>query len=71
MGEFENTEKGHRTRVFVMYVESLEPEELWEESSRERKWFTIREAKEVLQKNKPFHVKYLAKLVQTKSSPRS
>lgn len=71
LGEFENTEKGHRTRVFVMYVESLEPEELWEESSRERKWFTIREAKEVLQKNKPFHVKYLEKLVQTKSSARS
>lgn len=68
LGEFENTEKGHRTRVFVMYVESLEPEELWEESNRERKWFTIREAKEVLQKNKPFHVKYLERMVQTKSN---
>lgn len=68
LGEFENKEKGHRTRVFVMYVDSLEPEELWEEKYRERKWFTIREAKEVLQKNKPFHVKYLEKLVQTKSS---
>ena len=51
-----------------MYVESLEPEELWEESNRERKWFTIREAKEVLQKNKPFHVKYLERMVQTKSN---
>lgn len=30
---------------FVMYVESLEPEELWEESNREGKWFSIREAK--------------------------
>jgi len=68
LGEFENKEKGHRTRVFVLYVESLEPEELWVEKYRERKWFTIREAKEVLQKNKPFHVKYLERLVQTKSN---
>jgi len=68
LGEFENTEKGHRTRVFVMYVDSLEPEELWEESIRERKWFTIREAKEVLKKNKPYHVKYIERMVQTKSN---
>jgi len=51
-----------------MYVDSLEPEELWEESIRERKWFTIREAKEVLKKNKPYHVKYIERMVQTKSN---
>ena len=26
LGEFENREKGHRTKVFVMYVESLDPD---------------------------------------------
>jgi len=68
LGEFENPEKGHRTRVFVMYVDSLEPAELWEDSFRERKWFTVCEAKEVLKKNKPYHVKYLERMVQTKSN---
>ena len=67
LGEFENTEKGHRTQVFVMYVESLEPEEMWEESVRERRWFSLQEAKEVLRKNKPNHVKYIERMIQTKT----
>lgn len=67
LGEFENTEKGHRTQVFVMYVESLDPEEQWEESIRERRWFTLQEAKEVLRKNKPNHVKYIDKMIQTRT----
>ena len=68
LGEFENTEKGHRTQVFVLYVESLDPEEQWEESIRERRWFTLQEAKEVLKTNKPNHVKYIDKMIQTKAS---
>ena len=68
LGEFENTEKGHRTQVFVLYVDSLDPEELWEESVRERRWFTLQEAKEVLKTNKPNHVKYIDKMIQTKAS---
>ena len=68
LGEFENTEKGHRTQVFVLYVESLDPEEQWEESIRERRWFTLQEAKEELKKNKPNHVKYIERMIQTKSS---
>ena len=68
LGEFENTEKGHRTQVFVLYVESLDPEEQWEESIRERRWFSLQEAKEVLKTNKPNHVKYIDKMIQTKAS---
>ena len=68
LGEFENTEKGHRTQVFVLYVDSLDPEELWEESVRERRWFSLQEAKEVLKTNKPNHVKYIEKMIQTKAS---
>merc|ERR1712156_583732 len=63
LGVFENTERGHRTRVFVMYVERLEPEGEWEESVRQRKWFPIREATELLRENKPNHAKYLEGLV--------
>jgi len=62
LGEFENAERGHRTRVFVLYVEKLEPEAEWEESMRRRKWFPVREAMEVLRANKPNHAMYLEKL---------
>jgi len=65
LGEFENIERGHRTKVYVMYVDRLEPEEAWEESRRARKWFKIAEAHEVLSDNKPNHAKYLDKLIQT------
>ena len=54
--------------MFVLYVESLDPEEQWEESIRERRWFTLQEAKEELKKNKPNHVKYIERMIQTKSS---
>ena len=54
--------------MFVLYVDSLDPEELWEESVRERRWFSLQEAKEVLKTNKPNHVKYIDKMIQTKTS---
>lgn len=62
LGVFENAERGHRTRVFVMYVERMQEEGEWEESTRCRKWFPVREAKEVLRANKPNHAKYLDEL---------
>jgi len=68
LGVFENTERGHRTRVFVMYVERLQPEGEWAESMRLRKWFTVREAKELLRVNKPNHAKYLEELGLTRSA---
>ena len=57
--------------MFVLYVDSLDPEELWEESVRERRWFSLQEAKEVLKTNKPNHVKYIDKMIQTKLSANS
>lgn len=68
LGVFENAERGHRTRVFVMYVERLEPEGEWAESMRIRKWFPVREAKELLRVNKPNHAKYLEELGLTRSA---
>jgi 8-oxo-dGTP pyrophosphatase MutT (NUDIX family) len=67
LGVFENKEMGHRTKVFVLYVGSLETEEIWEESCRARGWFRIDKAMEVLRENKPSHAKYLEKLIQTKN----
>ena len=71
LGEFENKEKGHRTRVFVLYVESLDTEEEWKESVRERRWFSLQDAKEVLKKNKPNHVKYIETMIQTQTMTES
>lgn len=60
LGVFENSERGHRTTVFVMYVDRLQPEEVWEESvGRRRQWFPITVAKQLLGLYKPNHVKYL------------
>ena len=67
LGEFENKEKGHRTRVFVLYVEKLDTEEEWQESVRERRWFTLQDAKEVLKTHKPNHVKYIETMIQTQT----
>jgi len=54
--------------VFVLYVEKLDTEEEWEESVRERRWFSLQDAKEVLKKNKPNHVKYIETMIQTQRS---
>jgi len=60
LGVFENSERGHRTTVFVLYVDRLQPEEVWEESDgRRREWFPISTAKQLLRNYKPNHVKYL------------
>jgi len=68
LGVFENAERGHRTRVYVMYVDRLEPETEWLESMRMRKWFSVREAIELLRANKPNHAMYLEKLGLTRST---
>ena len=41
MGVFENKERGHKTRVFVLYVGSPQTVEVWEEPCRARRWFRI------------------------------
>ena len=41
--------------------------EEWEESVRERRWFSLQDAKEVLKTNKPNHVKYIETMIQTQT----
>jgi len=64
LGEFENSDRGHRTRVFVLYVNELELD--WAESDgRSRSWFSIEEAQRLLRITKPIHSTYLDKLLQS------
>jgi len=60
LGTFENVERGHRTRVYVLYVKELEAD--WAESGRDRKWFSVCEAQEQLRINRPIHSMYLDSL---------
>eukprot|EP00088_Acartia_fossae_P058570 TRINITY_DN6872_c0_g2_i1.p1 TRINITY_DN6872_c0_g2~~TRINITY_DN6872_c0_g2_i1.p1 ORF type:complete len:172 (-),score=26.17 TRINITY_DN6872_c0_g2_i1:282-797(-) len=69
LGEFENRDRGHRTRVFVLYVKELEPD--WAESDgRSRSWFSFEEAQRLLRINKPIHSSYLDKLKQSQVLPK-
>jgi len=69
LGVFENSEKAHRTTVFVLYVENLQPENVWEEQNkRRRQWFPISVAKSLLREYKPNHAKYLENLESTGGS---
>jgi len=61
LGTFDNLDRGHRTRVFVLYVQELEVD--WAESDgRERRWFSVDEAQQVLRANRPIHSSYLDSL---------
>lgn len=67
LGTFDNHERGHRTTVFVLYVKELEVE--WAESAgRDRQWFSIREAQDLLSVNRPIHSRYLDSLKLSKTS---
>jgi len=72
LGTFENSERQHRTRVFVLYVDRLE--DVWQESTdngtlkgRTRQWFTLPEAQLLLRENKPIHCNYIEALRQTRT----
>lgn len=74
LGTFENSERQHRTRVFVLYVDELK--DVWQESAdngpegrkgRTRQWFTLPEAQSLLRENKPIHSKYIEALRQTRA----
>jgi len=72
LGTFENRERQHRTRVFVLYVDKLE--DVWQESTdngslkgRRRQWFALQEAQRLLQENKPIHCNYIEALKQTRT----
>jgi len=64
LGTFENKDRGHRTRVFVLYVQELEVD--WAESGRERQWFSLSEAQSLLNSNRPIHSNYLDSLIKSK-----
>jgi len=64
LGTFDNTDRGHRTRVFVLYVQELEVE--WAESGRERQWFSLKDAQTQLNSNRPIHSNYLDELKRSK-----
>ncbi|XP_076317686.1 diphosphoinositol polyphosphate phosphohydrolase 1-like isoform X2 [Tachypleus tridentatus] len=70
LGTFENSERKHRTSVYVLLV--TEELEVWEESQsrgRKRKWFPIQEAVKVLAEHKPVQCKYLKLLLKSNSFP--
>ncbi|XP_029520640.1 diphosphoinositol polyphosphate phosphohydrolase 1-like isoform X2 [Oncorhynchus nerka] len=65
LGIFENTDRKHRTYVYVLIVtEMLED---WEDSvniGRKREWFNIEDARRVLQCHKPVQASYFEALQQ-------
>ncbi|XP_067144061.1 diphosphoinositol polyphosphate phosphohydrolase 1 [Centruroides vittatus] len=70
LGVFENTERKHRTSVFVLVV--TEELEEWEDSQtigRKRKWFTIDEALNLLAIHKPVQTNYVKLLVKNDKVP--
>ncbi|KAK8721762.1 hypothetical protein OTU49_012554 [Cherax quadricarinatus] len=64
LGVFENSERGHRTSVYVLVVK--EEMEEWDESKvfgRKRKWFSMEEAVKQLAKHKPVQSSYVSLLL--------
>ncbi|XP_042209497.1 diphosphoinositol polyphosphate phosphohydrolase 1-like isoform X2 [Homarus americanus] len=64
LGVFENSERGHRTSVYVLVVK--EEMEEWDESKvfgRKRKWFSLEEAVKQLAKHKPVQSSYVSLLL--------
>ncbi|XP_071549160.1 diphosphoinositol polyphosphate phosphohydrolase 1-like isoform X2 [Panulirus ornatus] len=64
LGVFENSERGHRTSVYVLVV--TEEMEEWDESKvfgRKRKWFSMEEAVKQLAKHKPVQSSYVSLLL--------
>ncbi|XP_013419477.1 diphosphoinositol polyphosphate phosphohydrolase 2 [Lingula anatina] len=61
LGVFENKDRKHRTYVFVLHVEEMVDH--WEEKTslgRQRKWFSLEEAKAKLSAHKPVQCEYLS-----------
>lgn len=69
LGTFENIDRGHRTTVYVLYVQELEED--WAESGRSREWFSLNEAHAVLLESRPIQSSYLSSLVLTRPSSQS
>uniref|UniRef100_L7M6G8 diphosphoinositol-polyphosphate diphosphatase n=1 Tax=Rhipicephalus pulchellus TaxID=72859 RepID=L7M6G8_RHIPC len=70
LGTFENSERKHRTMVFILEV--TEELEEWEDSKnigRKRKWFPIDEALRVLSVSKPVQCNYVKLLMKNDKVP--
>lgn len=66
--EKENSERKHRTEVFVLVVTEELPE--WEDAKnmgRKRKWFTVEDALEQLSLHKPVQLAYLQSLLNCRN----
>jgi len=70
LGTFDNADRRHRTKVFVLYVNRL-ADEYEEKDVRKRKWFSLEEAQKMLCAFKPIQAKYLVALKQSKSQSSS
>ena len=67
LGSFDNTDRVHRTRVYVLYVNRL-TDEYQEKDVRKRKWVGLDEAQKLLGSNKPLQAKYILAMKQSKTS---
>lgn len=70
VGMFENSERKHRTSVYVLIV--TEELEEWEDSKsigRKRKWFSLEEAFHALALHRPVQCNYLKLLVKNVKVP--
>lgn len=67
LGSFDNSDRRHRTKVFVLYVNRL-AEEYEDQDFRVRKWFSVDEAHKLLGAFKPIQANYLVAMKQTRSS---
>jgi len=63
LGTFDNIERRHRTKVFVLYVNRL-ADEYEDKERRKRKWFSVEEAHKLLRAFKPIQASYLVAMKQ-------
>ena len=65
---FDNTDRRHRTRVYVLRVTRLKEDNYDDHGRRKRCWFPVEEAKRLLAAYKPLHCKYVVALRATTPS---
>ena len=66
LGVFANDERKHRTSVFVVYLEDEFDD--WEDKrliNRQRAWYSLNEAFQILHRTKPSQLPFLERFIQT------
>ena len=66
LGVFDNMERGHRTRVFVLVVATLMDGGYEDAGRRKRRWFPVEEAARLLAQYKTPHCRYLTAMAESK-----